>query len=192
MGKIFQVLDQYLQSIQPNSVFVEIGSDRWEGSTKELDRVAGMYHTRLISVDILSNARRRLAGECHNTDFIVAKGSEWASRYSGPGIAALYLDNFDYIWNIKEIHESTEQQKQEYLARNEVLTNENSQIEHFRQMIHLYKYLDPGAIVAVDDTYQYNGCWVGKCGAVVVFLKANGWDIICKTLDSGIILTRTG
>lgn len=192
MGKVFQAIEQYTQTVCPGSIFVEIGSDRWEGSTKELDRLAGLHNTRLISVDISPDALRRLAGICHHTDFIVAKGSEWANDYQGPNIACLYLDNFDYIWDVKEVHEPTEQQKKEYLARGEVLTNENSQIEHLKQMLALYHYLDDQAVVMVDDTYQHNGCWIGKCGAVVVFLMAHGWRIVHRSRDSGLILTRSG
>ena len=36
---------------------------------------------------------------------------------------------------------------------------------------------DDGIIVC-DDTYLYNDCWIGKCGAVVVYLLANGYKTI--------------
>jgi hypothetical protein len=191
MGSIFKKLEPHLDTVAPGSVFVEIGSDRFEGSTHELDRLAGLHGQRLITVDILPQAQDRLAHELPNTDFVVANGSEWANSYAGPPISCLYLDNFDYIWDINDTgHAPTRRQMEEYAGRGETMTNQNSQREHMSQMLGLYPHLAPGAAVMFDDTYLINDCWIGKCGPAVVFLQAQGWSIVDRTLDCGVILKK--
>lgn len=190
MGTIFKKLESHIIDPAPGSVFVEIGSDRGEGSTRELDRLAKLHQTRLTTVDVLDNAQRHLACELTNTDFVIATGSEWARQYSGPPISCLYLDNFDYIWDINENHRPTQLQMAEYADRGKTMTNQNSQIEHMAQMLALYPHLAPNAVVMFDDTYQINDCWIGKCGPAVVFLQAQGWSIIERTTDCGVILKK--
>jgi hypothetical protein len=56
-------------------------------------------------------------------------------------------------------------------------------------MLNLYPYLTDDGIIVVDDTYQINQCWVGKCGPVVVFLLANNYEIL-EANDHGVILTK--
>lgn len=189
MGTIFKRLESHLAP-EPGTVFVEIGSDRGEGSTCELDRLAGLHQTRLITVDVLPNAQFHLAGKLHYTEFVVSSGSDWAKQYQGAPISCLYLDNFDYIWDINESHIPTQHQMAEYASRGETMTNQNSQIEHMSQLLFLYPHLSPNAVVMVDDTYQVNDCWIGKCGPGVVFLLAQGWHIAERTTDCGVILNR--
>lgn len=112
-----------------------------------------------------------------NLDFFCAEGSKWAAQYSGPDIAVLYLDNFDYMWN-------NQQEKfldfQEFYKEhwNLTMTNENCQIEHLRQTISLLPFITKNGIIACDDTFQIDGCWVGKCGPAVIYLLANGYNIV--------------
>jgi len=189
MGTIFRELEPHVAP-EPGSVFVEIGSDRGEGSTQELDRLAFLHNTKLITVDVLPDARFHLESRLTNTQFVISSGSEWAQQYSGSPISVLYLDNFDYIWDINKDHKPIQMQMCQYAERGEVMTNQNCQVEHMSQMLALYPHLSPGAVVMFDDTYKINDCWVGKCGPAVVFLQAQGWKIICTTLDCGVILTR--
>jgi len=190
MGTIFRKLESCIVDPMVGSVFVEIGSDRGEGSTRELDRLAGKYQTRLITVDVLPSAQQHLSSELSNTEFVIASGSKWARAYQGSPISCLYLDNFDYIWDINENHIPTQHQMAEYANRGETMTNQNSQIEHMAQMLALYPHLTPDAVVMFDDTYQVNDCWIGKCGPAVVFLQAQGWGIVERTTDCGVILKR--
>jgi hypothetical protein len=50
--------------------------------------------------------------------------------------------------------------------------------------------LTPTAVVAFDDTYCWNDCWVGKCGPAVVYMLASGWRVVEQTLDCGVILKK--
>ena len=102
MGLIFKQIKNY---IKPGpGVYVEIGSDRGEGSTRELDELAQHNNTKLITVDISQQARNRLQNQLPRAEFVVADGATWAREfaYTKTQIACLYLDNFDYIWDINQ------------------------------------------------------------------------------------------
>jgi hypothetical protein len=192
MGMIYQQLETYITNVPPGSVFVEIGSGKYEGSTIELDRLAGLYQSKLITVDVISDAQQRWSTQLAHTEFVVDDGGSWAKNYKGPPIACLYLDNFDYIWNIGEndnLH--INRQVVEYANRGVQMTNQNCQINHMTQMIYLYTHLLDDSVVMFDDTYLMNDCWVGKCGPAVVYLLSLGWKILLQTTDTGVILKRT-
>lgn len=163
---IFATTHTFIDNINPDSVIVEIGSDRGGGSTEYFADIAQKYNTVLHTVDINSDASTRIKHSA--IQWHVAVGSEWCKSYSSiaKNISVLYLDNFDYKWNI------TDEQ-----------SNNDCQIEHFKQIYHLYPWLTDDCVVICDDTYQYNGCWVGKCGAVVIFLQSMGFEILHKLND---------
>jgi len=118
MGKIYQHIGDYLPE-KTTGKFVEIGSDRWEGSTACLDKLAASHSTTLITVDVLTDARDRLKSECPNTEFVVSNGIEWAGNFAmtHTDIDVLYLDNFDYIWDVNLFQANINQQKAEYAGR---------------------------------------------------------------------------
>jgi len=190
MGKVYQQIGSYLES--GPGLFVEIGSDRGEGSTAWLDALAAEHNTKLITVDVLSKAKGHLESTLPNTEFVVATGSKWAEEFckTGNSISVLYLDNFDYIWDINEVRPAIKIQMTEYAALGVAMTNQACQVEHLKQLMLLYPCLTSNAVVAVDDTYCYNDCWIGKCGPGVVYLLANGWEVVHQTLDCGVVLTR--
>lgn len=191
MGTIFKKINQYFEP-SANGVLVEIGSDRGEGSTGHLAALAAQHQKRLISVDVLPDAKRKLAEKFDNVDFVVATGSDWADDFAHTwcGIDALYLDNFDYIWDINNVRPAIQMQMHEYSQRGVIMTNQACQTEHLRQLMLLYPCLGPTALVAFDDTYCWNDCWVGKCGAAVVYLMACGWQVVDQTLDCGVIMKK--
>jgi hypothetical protein len=70
MGTIFKEIKNF---VKPSSgVFVEIGSERGEGSTHELDRLAKLHGTKLISVDISDSAKNRYQTQLPDVEFVVA------------------------------------------------------------------------------------------------------------------------
>ena len=191
MGKIYQSIASYLPD-KTTGVFVEIGSERGEGSTVSLNNLAGQYNTKLISVDIKPDAQQRYGHQLTHTEFVVASGSEWARDFSAvpSDIALLYLDNFDYIWDINSIGDNIQQQVKEYAGQGITMNNQNCQAEHMRQIVALRGCLAPDAVVVFDDTYCYNDCWIGKCGPAVVYMQAHGWSVVHQTLDCGVIMKR--
>jgi hypothetical protein len=191
MGKIYQSIASYLPD-KPAGVFVEIGSERGEGSTVSLNNLAGQYNTKLISVDINSEAKRRYQEQLAHTEFVVAPGSDWAKEFASvpSDIALLYLDNFDYIWDVNNVSAAIQVQMREYAGQGITMTNQNCQAEHMRQIVALRPCLSPTAVVVFDDTYCYNDCWIGKCGPAVVYMQAHGWSVVHQTLDCGVIMKR--
>lgn len=191
MGRVYQHIGTYLEP-SANGVFVEIGSDRGEGSTQWLDALAADHNKKLISVDISSKAASHWQGKLPNTEFVVQSGSDWADdfAFNWTDVDVLYLDNFDYIWDINDVRPAIKMQMSEYAERGVLMTNQQCQVEHLKQLMLLYSCLSPRAVVAFDDTYCYNDCWIGKCGPAVVYLLANGWQVVHQTLDCGVILKR--
>ena len=191
--KIFNSIDKYMPAF-PQGVFVEIGSDRYEGSTNILSVLAKKCGTKLISVDVLSEAQNRLQHKFDNVEFIIESGSNWASEYSkiGTNIAVLYLDNFDYLYDINDANTDPiiKQQIASYATRGIEMNNVNCQIEHMKQLISLMPKFTPDTLIIFDDTYQLNGCWVGKCGPCVIYLLCLGYEVLEWTTDCGMIMKK--
>ena len=81
MGAPYKQIENFLSEVSGSHVMVEIGSDRGEGSTEYLDRLAGRFNTKLYSVDILPKSKSRLTESCTNTEFVVAQGSTWSQDF---------------------------------------------------------------------------------------------------------------
>jgi hypothetical protein len=186
MGRIYQAVESHLPETC-TGVFVEIGSDRGEGSTGFLYNMAVQKHTKLISVDI--DSRARLRNDPAGPEYVTADAGTWTREFD-QSISLLYLDNFDYIWDISSVTPAQQAQMAQYAARGQTMTNQNCQIVHMQQLLNLYDKLLPDCVVVMDDTYCVNDCWIGKCGPGVVFLRAQGWNIVDQSLDCGVILSR--
>jgi hypothetical protein len=164
----YVVTRSFIDTIDVGSVFVEIGSDRFLGSTEYYANLAQKYNTVLFTVDIDTRARERINHP--NIIWQTDIGSEWAKNIYptiGKKISVLFLDNQDYIWN------ADTPEKQELNAK--------CQLEHFNQLYNLFPWLTNNCVIILDDTYQHNGCWVGKCGAAVIFLLSQGFEIVWKS-----------
>ena len=200
MGHLYKRAESYLDQLETtsNSVFVEIGSDKGNGSTLPLAGMAKTLGLRLITVDIEQQLMGRLRyrypndPRLDNIDCVCAQGSQWAQEVfpkHNLTISCLYLDNFDWDYGDSQWHHLIVEQQQEYANKGYEMTNFNSQLEHLAQMTALLPLMDPSSIVICDDTYIWNNCWVGKCGAVVPFLQLNGYNVIEKD-DSAVMLAR--
>lgn len=229
MGLFFQETHNFLSQIDPGSVFVEIGSDRLEGSTLYFANLAKEHNTILHTVDITTEPQSRI---CHDSiEWHIGVGSEWCKDVwpmVNKKISLLYLDNFDYNWDTSDNPQSLmpkiwnkihydaikgedwpakftefkllpswiQQEVLElhgmslelintdiediYTRNNLILNNNNCQIEHFKQIHYLFPYLSDKCLIVFDDTYLANECWIGKNGPGVIFLQANGFNIIKK------------
>lgn len=126
--------------------------------------------------------------------FFQAVGSEWAKSYAQDlkaPISLLYLDNFDYIWDIEDMPDWIKNQIDMYKnIYNIDMNNRACQIEHLTQLIYLEPWLISGALVGFDDTYPYNDCWIGKCGPGVVYLQALGYHLELFDKDSKFVLMK--
>jgi hypothetical protein len=191
MGKLYQRSQEYVTVRGPGSAILEIGSDRWEGSTLWLADLAERMAMDFYSVDINDSAQRRIAHP--RITWYVSEGTHWCRSVLpvlDRKIGLVYLDNFDYDWRVGDDNPMIQQQKAEYLSRGVVMDNQNCQITHMQQMIGILPYTVPGSVAVFDDTYTINECWAGKCGPVVIWLLAQDWTIKVAE-DFGVIMVRS-
>ena len=59
MGAIFREAEHYIENLG-TSIILEIGSDRYEGSTEYFSNLAQQHGVEFHSVDIVDNAQQRL------------------------------------------------------------------------------------------------------------------------------------
>lgn len=194
MGLIYQKIESYLDKISPDQGIVEIGSDRWEGSTRYLAELADRYSSMLYTVDINPEATNRLQ-RIIPTDLsksylaICACGEDWAAHWAEHGrtIKVLYLDNFDWNWDVEQVNNIISQQQEWYQTQGLEFSNLACQIAHMKQFLLLEPFMASNAIVCIDDTYLINGTYTGKGAAIVVYLLSKNWQVCCQE-DNGIIL----
>lgn len=194
MGKIFEHTKNYIDNI--HGIVLEIGSDRYEGSTEYFYNLAKTHAVDFHTVDIDSTPSSRLA-HLQDINWHVKPGSKWCEvdlPLLDVQVGCVYLDNFDYNWDINTAAPWTEEQRLFYKKQLDIeMTNTASQIEHLKQCLALFPYLSEDAVIVCDDTYTYNDCWIGKCGAVVVYLLSQGFDIVYEQRlgdGVGVILKR--
>jgi hypothetical protein len=191
MGTTFN-LAKDLQQIKPDSIFLEIGSNRSEGSTKFLADLAQQHGTMLHTVDI--DKQKANAVEHPSIVWHTGKGSVWSkTEYPkiGKKISLLYLDNFDWNYWLGAKDHWVQKQIIEYKEKFDIeMNNENSQQEHLQQAINLLPWLSDSAMVLCDDTFQINGKWDGKCGLVVPYLQQFGFQVTATIPGIGILLSR--
>jgi hypothetical protein len=178
LGKLYQKVTDYLEDPPaPDSIIVEIGSDRHEGSTRFFCDLADAHQKEFYSVDIDTAVQSRIPGKIN---WQTQSGSVWC-RETLPEIDRpiwiLYLDNFDYNWDINQWNDHINQQKTWYQTRGLTMDNQSCQVEHMKQLLGAWPYLGPGSVVVLDDTYTLNDCWVGKGGGCVIYMLSQGWKI---------------
>ncbi len=197
MGKLFQQVGKYCQGDFENTeVIVELGSDRYEGSTAYFADLAMAHHSRLITVDVDSDAYPRILKtvtpeQLHKLEFCCAEAVTWTQKFSTKQktIKLLYLDNFDWDWEVAKPNDMIIKQRKWYKDLGMTMNNITCQTSHLHQMINLMPFMAKQSIVCIDDTYIYNDVYIGKGGAVVPYLLVHGYSIL-ESKDDGVILGR--
>jgi len=192
MGTTFN-LAKNLQQIEPDSIFVEIGSNRGEGSTKFLADLAQKHGTVLHTVDL--DKEKANAFDHPSIVWHTGKGSRWTkTKYPpdiGKKISLLYLDNFDWNYWPTETPDWVYRQIEEYKEKFDIeMNNENSKQEHLAQAMNSLPWLSDSATVLCDDTFQIDGKWDGKCGLVVPYLQQFGFCVTAAIRYTGVMLSR--
>lgn len=201
LGQLFRQLPN-LNYLEKNQCIVEIGSDRWEGSTKFFASLAKEKNIPFYTVDMVEGIKDRLLQYVEedvfsHTEFFVKEGCEWTYLYDGPKIHILYLDNFDWDWGAtdKEERKLYEALAEQYANAGQYLSNENSILTHLRQMINLLPSMADDCYVVIDDTYRNDPgfMWAGKGAAVIPYLQAHGFKVInegTRNTNIGVIMAR--
>lgn len=196
MGQLYREVGQYVTGSHPNHIVLEIGSDRFEGSSYYFADLAHQHGMRFVTVDLdadaLTRARRTTPplwlSDC---EFVQAEARQWTERFGTrmQKIHVLYLDNFDWNWSTNRHSDMIAQQRQWYAGHGIDMKNIQCQTSHIAQMINLLPHMTDQCVVCVDDTYEYNGVYIGKGGAVVPYLLSQGFGML-QARDYGVILGR--
>ena len=191
MGQLFRKTAELFEYSSPDQTIVEIGSDRYEGSTAFFAEQADKHQLWLHTIDIdgacAHRIRQTAAQYLDRIKFYQEDGMGWAANYYGPGIHTVYLDNFDWDWEPGHPNKMIEEQRAWYALKGIEMNNKNCQRNHYEQMVFLLPFMGVDSVVCLDDTYQHNGEWTGKGGLVVPFLEYNGYEILHNE-DYGVIL----
>ena len=187
MGSIYKYISDFVNDINEDEVLLEIGSDRYEGSTADLAALAQLYRSHLHTVDIKADIAGRLSHQVTGPYTFHHASGETITATWNKKIRVLYLDNFDWDWEVAVESEMISSQKTWYRTQGLEMSNINSQISHLTQVINLTPWLTPRSIIAIDDTYLHNGVFIGKGGAAVPYLITQGFNVI-KIHDNGVIL----
>ena len=195
----YQLLGQIANTYIPaeNTIAVEIGSERGEGSTAFIRDWCKRFNIEFHTVDVLDHAKKHFE-TLQQTDgiafHVVNTGHEWCRDrlpVLNKPISILYLDNFDWIDPVNLQYQWLHDQIAAYAERGVVMNNENCQEEHRLQAVYCLPHMAESSIVIIDDTWQdYNSPtgWNGKCGtAIPVFLQA-GYTAIYGSF--GVLLGR--
>uniref|UniRef100_A0A7S4L0L9 Methyltransferase domain-containing protein n=1 Tax=Guillardia theta TaxID=55529 RepID=A0A7S4L0L9_GUITH len=181
--------------------FIEIGSDRGEGSTKFLSDLANRTNRCFYSVDFsVEGYENALAtcGSCAYQDM----GERWlgmsfeaVSNYSR--IALAYLDNYDwtYPWTTEMAYKK--QQHVDYASSGLKLSNQKSQEIHLQQAILVERLCSERCFILFDDTWPSASLkhHSGKGGRALSFLLSHGFEIIQQSAPNelsylGYVLVR--
>jgi hypothetical protein len=196
MTRIYGQIDEYfdyniITHVDSETVWVEIGSERGEGSTLNLLAQANKFNIVLHTVDVSDYCSKQFNQAnlvCH-----VDTGSKWTKQFGhivNKKISLLHLDNFDWIWNPHNIDDFIQKQIEDYQDKLGVLmNNQRCQQEHFEQVLNLLPWLADDCLIAMDDTFLDRGIWSGKCGPAVTYLKILGFRVIA-TNAGGTVLAR--
>ena len=177
---MFRKAEVYIKDSSLNNVIVEIGTAHGpDSSTQIFNSIAQQKGTVVYTVDL--DDRSEVCDPLTSTVRYQMDGSSWATDIFptlNKQISLLYLDNYDYDYRVGRASWVDEQKKEYQEKYNINLNNLDCTVEHLKQMIALLPYMAEHSTVICDDTYLFNGCWIGKCGAVVPYLVANGFSII--------------
>jgi hypothetical protein len=181
-SKPYSKLENINLAVDQNNIALEIGSERGEGSSSWLHEWAKQHNIEFYSVDVEHHTHREQTYPEINW-IVTSSGSDWC-KTSLPGlnkkIKVLYLDNFDWIWEPKNIPDWMQEQIDSYAQRGVIMNNQNCQEEHRLQLEYCLPYLDEQSVVIMDDTYYEHGNkdrLTGKCATVIPLLLENGFKI---------------
>ena len=176
---------------QEHDMILEIGSDQNEGSTEFFNGLAVNWEIPFYTVDVIDEARHRFT-HCDHIIWQVSEGGAVWTKTVLPTLSkqikVLYLDNYDW----SNPGPNADNIKENYAQRNVEWSNLGSQVEHLAQMINCMPYMAAESLVICDDTplVEASGTYSGKCGAVVPYLIANGYQIVYAG-NNGVILQRS-
>jgi hypothetical protein len=145
----------------PGKFFLEMGSDRGEGSTKVLAELANKLELTFITVDmnpeLCQNALKivqainpKFSAECD-------RGEDFIANFFGDGdIAVLYLDAYDTMPVGADLPSDI---KEPYIKNMGKWSNEEAWNMHLKCSEIADKKLMPGGLICFDDMWRQGGMY---------------------------------
>lgn len=164
------------------AVILEVGVERdasGEGSTTFLSRVGPPLH--VIDVDLQQVERARALA---NVTVHHGLAEDVLRDWSLP-VSFAWLDGHD--WPYEHAPAGTwDQQEREYHARGQGYSREESALSHLRIAELIARWVVPGGVIALDDTWKLPSVldptpgegWNGKGGRAVPYLVGEGFDVV--------------
>ena len=177
MGKPFREIEKYQNRLKGS--VIEVGSERFEGSTCFLADFCHRNNLKFYSVDfeIVAHQRAKLIP---NTIAVQMKAEDFLKNIfpKDERICFAYLDGFDYIFDEIKDTKAVIGQIDTYKQYGLELNNENSKKSHLEIARLLLDFVADKCFVMFDDTWGVNGAFEGKGGYAVPFLLENGFKVI--------------
>lgn len=173
--KVFKAIEKY----KLVGSVLEIGSDRFEGSTRYLYERCKSKNISFYSVDCEKGAYNRAKSIGSNA--YLSTGENFIQNILPTlniKFSFVFLDNFDFLipgfnWEHEDAVRST------YVSLGMTLNNVNSQKAHFDQAQLIQPYLNDSVIIAFDDTWQKSdGNFDGKGGTAIPWLLVRDYFVI--------------
>ena len=149
MGAIFQRFEKYSEVLTPDSLVLEIGTDRglkraeYAGSTRYMKELADKYSCSFATVDV--DNELLLPAIERGVDSYAMTGEAFCQNVlpdMNKKVSMVYLDNFDWDWNPPQNDPFIKEQQELYRTKyNMVMNNVSSQRAHVLQTMFLLPYL---------------------------------------------------
>ena len=180
-----------MTSFPAGKFFLEIGSDRGEGSTKALAELANKLQLIFITVDmnpdiqkkalkIVQEVNPKFSAECY-------KGEDFINFFKKDDIAILYLDAYDTMPPGLDLPQDI---KDPYIKSDGKWNNEAAWEMHLKASMRADKRLIPGGLICFDDEWRKEGVWAkrSKGYTAIPWLLEQGYDELLYV--DGCILLR--
>lgn len=208
MGTYYRNVEKYFDQVDAG-IWIEIGTDRGEGSTQWFSDQALQRQCQFHGVDMdpdqIKRSRQSLLVGDELPDHITlwtGPGEQYLAdlweRRQEACVSVVYLDNFDWdYWLGRQEEAFVAGVKQRYRDRLSVeMENLTSQATHLAQAMELIPLLTPRSVVICDDTWWHpqEGVFIGKCSAAIPFLMLHGFELVDHQgyrQNSGAILLRS-
>ena len=171
--------------------FLEVGSDRGEGSTKVLAELALSLGMKFVTVDMddaVSDKVRPVVEAVHPEFMaICAKGEDYILTLPDNSIAVAYLDAYDTMPPDRMLPADMAQP----YSRLGGWKNHEAWRMHLIASMALDFKLVPGGLLCFDDTWRKNGVWASRSKGYMAlpWLLANGYREVAY-VDGSILLRK--
>lgn len=207
MGTFYKQCESYLDKID-SGIWIEIGTDRGEGSTDWFAEQSRKRNTDFYTIDAdedqILRATERMAqhpDRYSHVQLLHGKGEievkNIMQQRPKDRVSLVYLDNYDWDYWLNRVEEpfvAGVKQRYRDVLKSE-MTNINSQCTHLLQALRLVNMLADNSIVICDDTWfdSDDGIFIGKCSAAVPLFMIYGFQVVHHSgyrQNSGVILAK--